>query len=552
MLERAQRIACLAALGALACLGLPAGAQESAGPSRRGVDVLDYALTLDLPDTGSTIEGRAVLTVLRIAKVDTLHLDLVALRVDSVLVAGRAVSFARDSTSIGVPLPPLGASAGDTLPIAIRYGGAPRDGLIIRTDSLGHWTAFGDNWPQRARYWIPSVDEPSDKATVSWSVSAPSDRRVVANGELREEVPLPRSGRGMERTLTRWRERHPIPTYTMVIAAAPLAYYDLGRAACGRGEMGGCVHQAVYVQPELLGYLPGPFARAGEIVSWLAALVAPFPFERLDHLQSLTRFGGMENATAIFYADQSFRDRSLDEETVAHETAHQWFGDGVTEQRFADLWLSEGFATYWAQLWVRHAYGDSAFRAGMARMREEIIKSPVTAQRPVRDTIETDYLKLLNTNSYQKGAWVLHMLRGMLGDSAFFRGIRSYYQAHRYSNATTADLRRALEQSSGRPLGWFFDQWLNRPGFAELTTTWHYDAARRRVLLTVVQGDRFGPYRLPLTIELRDSSGRPHLTTVQLAAQKSQSVELPLRVESEPREVTVDPGGEVLGRVVGG
>src|SRR5687768_8601403 len=195
-------------------------------PYRPGVDVTDYDITLDLPDRGAAIDGRAVLAVRRSARVDTLVLDLVSLRVDSVFIDGRATLFARTDSTIRIP---VGAVVADSFSVSIRYGGEPKDGLIIRTDSLGRWTGFGDNWPNRARNWIPSVDHPSDKATVTWTVVAPSDRRVVANGELVEETPLPGTANGTLRALTRWRESRPIPVYLMVIAAAPLVYYDLGR-----------------------------------------------------------------------------------------------------------------------------------------------------------------------------------------------------------------------------------------------------------------------------------------------------------------------------------
>src|SRR5262249_29677371 len=140
----------------------------------------------------------------------------------------------------------------------------------------------------------------------------------------------------------------------------------------------------------------------------------------LAHLQSSTRFGGMENASAIFYSDQAFRTGQLGTGTVAHETAHQWFGDAVTEREWPHLWLSEGFATYFAALWTQHSAGDSAFRSEMSGIRRDITTAQEVAKRPVIDTIETDLMALLNTNSYQKGGFVLHMLRTMLGDSAFF------------------------------------------------------------------------------------------------------------------------------------
>src|SRR2546422_11135134 len=135
----------------------------------------------------------------------------------------------------------------------------------------------------------------------------------------------------------------------------------------------------------------------------------------------------MENATAIFYADQPFRKRTMADGVVAHETAHQWFGDAVTETEWSHLWLSEGFATYFAALWTRKSARDSGFRAEMEEIRRVVLSSRVVAERPVIDTAQQDLMALLNENSYQKGGFVLHMLRTTLGDSAFFRGLHRYY-----------------------------------------------------------------------------------------------------------------------------
>jgi aminopeptidase N len=438
------------------------------------------------------------------------------------------------------------ARAGDTLRVTVRYGGEVRDGLVMRTDSLGRWMAFGDNWPDRGRHWIPSVDHPSDKATVTWIVNAPSERRVVANGELVEETPLPAAGGRRARTRTRWRESRPIPVYGMVIAAAPLAYYDLGRTACGMSELPGCVPQAVYVFPESRDFLPGPFAAAPAMVEWFSRLVAPYPYERLAHLQSSTIFGGMENPTAIFYGDQGIRRRTMQTGLVAHESAHMWFGNSVTPREWGHLWLSEGFASYWAQLWVQHERGDSAFRAGMARLRDEIVASTVTAARPVLDTAQAELTALLNTNSYQKGAWVLHMLRGLVGDSAFFRGVRRYYEAHRHGTALTSDLQSAMEADSGMPLAWYFDQWLRRPGVAEVRWTSSYEPKTRRVYLSVEQTARAGPYRFPLTIELTSAAGDTRRVTVEVPASRAARVELPLALDAPPARMRFDPDVALL------
>ena len=531
-------------IGSLTLAGPAVAQSPGPHPYRPGIDVVDYAITLDLPDRGAAIQGRAVLAVRRSAAVDTLVLDLVALRVDSVLVDDRAAAFTRTDSLLRVP---IGTVVGDSFSVTVRYSGEPTDGLIIRTDSAGRWTAFGDNWPNRARNWIPSVDHPSDKATVTWTVRAPSERRVVANGDLVEETPLAARSGGLPRTLTRWREDRPIAPYLMVIAAAPLVYYDLGRDGCGVGEFGSCVRQSVYVFPESRDFLPGPFAHSPEIVRLFSELVAPFPYEKLAHLQSSTRYGGMENAGAIFYADGPFRKKTMQPGVIAHETAHQWFGDAVTEREWSHVWLSEGFATYFQELWVERFRGDSTFRADMRRIRDQIVKAPEVASRPVIDTLQTNLMQLLNTNSYQKGGWTLHMLRGLVGDSAFFRGVRSYYLANRHSTALSDDLRRALEGTSGRSLGWFFDQWLRRPGYAEVSTSWRYDAAQRRVVATIAQGTRFGAYRFPLTVAVVDASGRERRATIDVPATGSATLVVPLELETSPRGVAFDPDVRVLG-----
>ena len=522
---------------------------SSLGAQQAAFHVVDYDLTIDLPDSGRTISGLATLTIQRRRATDTLVLDLVGLKVRKAWHAGKPTAFAQDAEHVRLF---VGGDRNDTLRVSLEYGGDVRDGLVISTDSAGRWVAFGDNFPNRGRQWIPSIDHPRDKSTVTWTVRAPSDRRVVANGRLLEETPLPvphdpdgAAGRPVARTLTRWRESRPIPVYLMVIAAAPLARYELGPTACQRPERD-CVEQSVYVAPEQRGVLPGEFDRAGDIVDFFSRTVGPFPYEKLAHLQSSTRFGGMENASAIFYADRLFRTKGVDGELIAHETAHQWFGDAVTESEWAHVWLSEGFATYFKSLWVGHAYGDSAFRADLGRMRTSVLRDDVVASRPVIDTERANVIPALSRNTYEKGGWTLHMLRAQVGDSAFFQGVRDYWTAHRHGSALTSDLQRAVESRAGARLDWLFDQWLRRPGFASITTSWRFDAMAQRAEVVVEQGDRFGFYRFPLTIDVTDAAGAVHRLRVQIPAQKSTTVVLPLTLGAAPRALAFDPAVELL------
>src|SRR2546428_10804511 len=155
----------------------------------------------------------------------------------------------------------------------------------------------------------------------------------------------------------------------------------------------------------------------------------------------------------------------------------------------------------------------------MEEIRRVVLSSRVVAERPVIDTAQQDLMALLNENSYQKSGFVLHMLRTTLADSVFFRGLHRYYDRYRNGNALSDDLRRELEASSGIPLGWLFEQWLRRPGFPELTTSWTYDAAAQRVILAITQAGRFGSYRFPLTIDIKTAAGRRVRTRVDVSAQ---------------------------------
>jgi aminopeptidase N len=512
-----------------------------------GLDVLHYDFALTLPDAGDRFSGTATITVARTGPADTLRLDLVGLGVGDVRVNGTAVTPRRTPDRVFVPLP---AGTRDTLRVSVAYGGVPDDGLIIRQDTAGRWTYFGDNWPNRARHWLPTVDHPADKATVTWSVSAPASETVVGNGTMtgRSDVP-PLTAGGAPRRVTGWNEIRPISTYLMVIAAAPLVETPLGNTACGFGSVVRCVPQMVYTAPEQADYMPGPFAEADSIVTFFSRLIAPYPFEKLAHLQSSTRFGGMENASEIFYFDGGFRRHTMNDGLISHETAHQWFGDAVTEADWPELWLSEGFATYFSALFTRHAHGDSAFRATMLDIRHRVLNDSRVARLPVIDTVEDSLMELLDANSYQKGGFVLHMLRTQLGDSTFFRGLRIYFHAHEFANATSDDLRHALEEASGRDLKPFFDQWLRRPGYPILTVHWNYIPTAQSVRVTVDQSDRFGYFRAPLTVEFRDAAGRTQRATINVAPTAHTEVSIPVSLRGRPTALIADPDVTLLAKI---
>jgi aminopeptidase N len=493
----------------------------------QGVNALSYRFAISLPDTGAAIRARARIFLRRLpGGDDTLRLDLVGLTVDSVW--GRYRHPLRFRHADGALKIRLGPGAGSDQ-VNIAYHGIPQDGLI--------GAAFGDNWPERARYWLPTVDDPGDKATVEFAVDAPADRRVVATGRLFRVEPSAR-----RRRVWTWSESHPVPTYVMVIGAARFTVSRHRPVIHGRDT----IPIEVWAFPGDSAFADSvPFRRATEIVETMERLAGPFPYEKLAHVESSTRYGGMENATAIFYPAKAYGDRTMGEGVVRHETAHQWFGDAVTERAWAHLWLSEGFASYFDLVIGVALDGDSVLAAGMRRDAESYFASSVL-DRPLVDTARQDPTRLLNANSYQKGAWVLHMLRGLVGDSAFFRGIRDYYRVYRDSTAVSADFQRVMERAAGRDLDWFFRQWLWQPGYPRLSVVWHFQPAERRVRLEVAQEQpgAWGVFRLPrLEIEAVTASGE---RVRRVFSMDGRTMIAFMEMDEPPTTMRVDPDARLL------
>ncbi len=529
---------------------MEAGPAPLPGEYTGAFDVLHYDLELSLHEGRRDIAARARILVASPADPDVpMDFDLVGLAIHAVEVDGIRTPFEYADGKLRVYAPP---NATDTVTVGVAYGGTPDDGLILRDNVHGDPAAFADNWPNRARFWFPSVDHPSDKATVEYTIHAPDTWQVIANGTI-AAPPVPAGddalGGAEGRRTWRWTTSVPIPSYTMVVGGADLAVRQVGLAACDNSPVSprsdGCTRVTYWVYPQDTDNAARIFGRAAEMVDFFTDLIGPFPYEKLANVQSATRFGGMENASAIFYTEQGIAEGRDMEGTVSHEIAHQWFGDSVTESEWYDLWLSEGFATYFGALYFEEADGPGNFRERMENSRQRVLASS-DVNRPVVDPGETNLFALLNDNNYPKGGWVLHMLRGMLGDEVFFAGIRTYYARFQGSVASTSDFRAVMEEASGADLGWFFEQWLYRPGFPVVTSETTWDAATGEAVVTVRQTQQMDwpAFRLPLDIEFEvganaerrrvEVTEREHVFRIQL--------------EAAPSSTTLDPDGFLLMR----
>lgn len=506
-------------------------------PRQPGVDAIHYVFRLTITDANDEIDGEAAVTLRLASGVKEVALDLASMdgakgmRVSEVLMRGRAMRFDHTSDRLRVPLPDRQRDQ-EEIQLLVRYRGVPADGLRLLRNIHGERTIFSENWPNRARQWLPMIDHPYDKATGEFIVTAPAHYQTVANGVLLEEVDLPG---GVRRS--HWKQSVPIASwlYALGIARFAVHHYDTVRG----------IPQQVWVFPQdrEKGYelfeLTG--RRAFEFFSdW----VGPYSYEKLAHVQAAGISGGTEHASAIFYGEKGV---AAARAPVVHEVAHQWWGNAVTESDWDDVWLSEGFATYFTHLFTEHAAGRDAFVRGLrADVSTIVAAQKAVPDQPVIHRNLTDMSRVLNRLVYQKGGWVLHMLRGTIGTEKFWAGIREYYKRYRDRNASTDDFRQVMEAAAGQQLSWFFDQWLTRPGMPVLRGNWRYDAAAKQLHVDLKQVQGGTPFRLPLGIGIGDANGVVRLEQVDLSTDAGTFT---FAMDTRPHSVTLDPDTWLLMQV---
>lgn len=416
--------------------------------------------------------------------------------------------------------------------IWIEYNGIPRDGLIISKNKHGDRTFFADNWPNRAHQWIPCVDDPADKASVDFIVSAPHRYNVISNG-----IPTGNSSQQLPdgNRLHHWTEKKPLPTKVMVIGVARFAV-----DTAGFFENTKPVTSWVFPQDSTKGFKT--YAQALPTLEWMSRYIGPYAYDKLANVQSKTIFGGMENAGAIFYFENSVNGQGEEEALIAHEIAHQWFGNMATEKSFHHLWLSEGFATYLTHLYVESKYGDSVLKTRLQSDREKINEFLSRSPRAVIDSAAY-YMSLLNANSYEKGGWILHMIRRQVGDANFRRIIRAYYETFEGRNADTDDFRRIVELITQQDWSAFFRQWLTFKQNPSLEVLGESALDGKSITLIVRQLQQTPAYQLPITFDLVQKNGVKKRIRIEMN-KTSQTFFFP--VEGPVQGILVDPDTELL------
>ena len=477
--------------------------------------------------------------------------------VTAVAADGQQLSFQHENDRVRVTLPRTFA-AGDRFTFTITYHGVPASGIFVGVNKYGDRGWVSDPWPNKARNFRAVVDHPSMKATHTTIVTAPRKYQVVSNGLLIEETDLPND---LRRTV--WRESVPVCTWLMSLAVAPFAVDHFG------GYHGIALSSWVFPQEHEVSVKS--FATFTQpILEFYIDHIGPYSYEKLAQVEANGVQGGMELASSIFYG---YGATGPARQLIAHEMAHQWFGDSVTEADWDDVWLSEGFATYFALLYQEFQDGRDAFLEGVKRSKTQAINYALA--NPDSTIIHknlADISKVIANNAqvYQGGAQVLQNIRGIVGTESFWTGIRLYYSRFQNRTATTDDFRQVMEEvcrsagdrcpADGKDLAWLFTELMNRGGALQVQATWSYDAAAKQIQLTLDQTQSSGLYRMPIevritTMRTAPASGRGGVAAAPQPSQAIQVVHLTqqhqifsLPTDAEPTLVELDPNAWVMMR----
>lgn len=514
-------------------------------PKNPNIDAINYTFRINVSDNTDEIRCEETIDIRYLAEgITTLRLDLIkateklgnkGMVVSKVVSEGKNLDYTHENDALIIELP-TPATLHQRSSYTVTYKGVPATGLKIANNKYGDRTFFSDNWPDKGRNWLATIDHPYDKATCEFIVTAPAHYQVVSNGLKIEETNLANGER-----LTHWKQSVPIATWLYVLGVAKFAvqYVD---------EFDGkSIETWVYPQDRDAGFYDFAIPTKNAL-EFYSDRIGPFSYEKLANIQSNSVSGGMEAASAILYSENSVVGNRNERwrNVVIHEIAHQWFGNAVTEYDWDDVWLSEGFATYFTLLFIEHEYGRDAFMEGLSKSKKTVdefyAKNP--DYRIVHDNL-SDMSKVTSRQTYQKGSWILHMLRGVVGTEVFWKGIQSYYKKYKDVNATTDDFRKEMENASGLDLEPFFQQWLYKPGTLKYKGTWRFNTTKKEVTIVLDQVQTDGSFfKMPLEVGVYGPKKKQQLIKKLQIDKKSNTITF--SVDFRPERLVLDPNFLVL------
>ena len=523
------------------------GSRAHYGPDKIvAVEQIDLYLKPDL--AAERLDGICTTTVRALDQtVERLTLDAVDFEVLAVERDGREQPFARRNGKLEIAFEkPVAAGERATFSVAYRVT-RPRHGLFFVNPTPAHPEKIPHVWTQsqdeNARFWFPCLDYPHEKQRTSTTIVVPKGMFALGNGALVE-----RKDEG-DTTVFRYVQDVPHSTYLMTMVAGPFVEIAQGKA----GANG--VPVFYYVLPGREADGERAFGKTPKMVdAYEKRTGMPYPYARYSQIAvSDFIFGGMENTSATTQTDRTLHDERahLDfssDPLVAHELAHQWFGDLLTCRDWSHAWLNEGFATFFEAIWREADLGYDEYLYHMFECVEEYLREDADRyRRPIVCNTYRSPIEIFDRHLYEKGAAVLHMLRGDLGDARFWRAMQHYVERNAQRNVETIDLIRAIEEATGRNMRAFFDRWVFRGGHPQLQIGYAWDSKHKSATLTIDQKQPIDAENPPFRFEVdvafvgSDDDERRIRTLVE---RQHETITVPL--EAEPKRVRFDPGAFLL------
>lgn len=513
-------------------------------------DVLNYDLSLSFDIPAKTLSGEMNMTANSVSDtLNTVYLNLFSnMIVDKVKFNDHTnilydAPFRQENDYVIITLnKPLKKDM--QFEIRVTYSGHPKtmgfDSFVFK-DIYGSPVIYSLSEPTYGPTWWPSKDLPDDKALSSMHIRVPRGLMGVSNGLLKDSV---QNDDGT--TTFNWKTSYPIATYLISMVVAKFSFSENTYTSLDSNIKMPVVY---YVFPEDTAKLDDEWTRTPDMIHFYASVLGEYPF--INEKYGMAEFGwtqgSMENQTltSMGYLIGS------DEDVVVHELSHQWFGDGVTLKDWKNIWLNEGFATYSEALWHEHLGGKDAYLNYMKRIDYGYFSETVYAPNGFI------FSPNVYATVYQKGGWVLHMLRGVVGDSIFFDILRTYFSRFEYKNADTKDFQAVVEELYGQNMDWFFDEWVftgkGRPkyeyswkfeDFQDLKNTGNYTV---KLNIKQVQDDR-DVYKMPVKITIITERGNKDFTVFN----DKREQDYVLATDSKPKEVRLDSEGWILKKVAKG
>ena len=506
----------------------------------RSYHVVHYRIEVVLHDETKSLDGKMTATLVPLlSELETVEFNAGNLNVSAVTDRkGDALKFRSSTSSLFIDLGRK-ATPRDTVVVTVDYSCKPREGLTFNGPDEGYPNKRPQIWSQGEdttnHFWFPCFDHPNDKATSEVIGTVKSAYTLLSNGKLVSTTEDKKRG-----TKTfHWVQNKPQSTYLIMIAAGEYAILH---------DRVGNLPLEYYVYPDDTSNARESFKYTPSMISFFDEMIGyPFAWDKYAQIILQDHFGGMENSSATTLADdwavpdirmrQDVDPRSL----LAHELAHQWWGDVVTCKDFRHLWLNESFATYYDALYQEHSQGADEFDNTMYQDQQSGILSDTTRGRKPIVSVES-----YGANIYPRGASVLHMLRFVLGDDLYHRGLLHYITKHQFQPVETNDLKVAIEEATGQNLQWFFDEWIYKAGYPVFALSYQWNPPQKSISLSVRQVQKMdsltGVFRMPVDVEVVTASGSETRRIGILS--KDSTYDIPC--SDKPLMVLFDKGNRLL------